>query len=62
MAINHTEPVAAASPGFEGFEKRLEIEFHHGSTEPISLENIYFLRSLSRTALDEILSAAKCVL
>lgn len=63
MAIDHTEPVASCSlSGFEGFEKRLEIEFCHGSTEPISLENIYFLRSLSRTALDEILSAAQCTI
>lgn len=64
MAIDQTEPVAVASPGFEGFEKRLEIEFRHSSTDPISssLENNYFLRSLSHSALDEILSAAQCTI
>lgn len=64
MAIDQTEPVAAASPGFEGFEKRLEIEFRHTSSNPVSspLEKNCFLRSLSRSALDEILSAAQCTI
>lgn len=64
MAIDQTEPVAVASPGFEGFEKRLEIEFGHSSSDPVSspLEKNYFLRSLSRSALDEILSAAQCTI
>ncbi|KAL2651468.1 hypothetical protein R1flu_019596 [Riccia fluitans] len=47
-------------PGFEGFEKRLEVEFHPAPifTDPAGKG----LRGLARSELDSMLNAAKCTI
>ncbi|XP_002979516.2 S-adenosylmethionine decarboxylase proenzyme [Selaginella moellendorffii] len=48
---------AVATTGFEGFEKRLEIEFSYGPSSEAS-----GLRSVSREGLDRMLKAAECTI
>ncbi|XP_024358075.1 S-adenosylmethionine decarboxylase proenzyme [Physcomitrium patens] len=59
---NDTGAVAGsvASPGFEGFEKRLDIEFH---IPPIFSDPAgQGLRAIPRTELDQMLRAAECTI
>ncbi|KAG0611036.1 hypothetical protein M758_7G109500 [Ceratodon purpureus] len=52
--------VEPASPGFEGFEKRLEIEFH---AAPVFKDpNGRGLRDLARAELDAMLRVAECTI
>ncbi|GLJ44193.1 hypothetical protein SUGI_0922450 [Cryptomeria japonica] len=54
---------AGACPGFEGFEKRLEIEFtccERPEQSGVKVNKKTWLRSLAVSALEEILSAAQC--
>lgn len=52
------DPDTMPCPGFEGFEKRLEIEFW---ASPVTVEK-GGLRTLSFSDLDEILRAAQCTI
>eukprot|EP01018_Ginkgo_biloba_P026452 Gb_23426 [translate_table: standard] len=58
MATGGIEPMPC--PGFEGFEKRLEIEFFSPSSSTESQNK--GLRALSLSDLDEILTAAQCTI
>ncbi|XP_024521592.1 uncharacterized protein LOC9650684 [Selaginella moellendorffii] len=51
------EPVVA-SPGFEGFEKRLEVEFW----DPLGFADPSGLRAIPRNEIDTMLSAAECTI
>jgi S-adenosylmethionine decarboxylase len=58
MSADMVGPVA--SPGFEGFEKRLDIEFH---SAPVFRDpDGRGLRAISRAELDEMLRAAECTI
>ncbi|KAF5199603.1 S-adenosylmethionine decarboxylase proenzyme [Thalictrum thalictroides] len=56
MTLNN--PIPQSAIGFEGFEKRLEINF---SEAPIFVDP-QGLRALTRAQIDSILDAARCTI